>query len=1540
MKGLRKGLIALLTLLLVAVCGVALAACDKGGNGGGGGGTEKYTVTLDADGGELSTTELELAVGENVYNAVKNYEPVKTGLTFGAWFMGEDELAQTYAMPSQDITLKAKYKVGYTLVIYLKQSDGRYTESRRETGSDYVGASVTAPTVEGYVCVTDISARLLSATSADNVITLRYDRAGLEDRFGGNDRILIPDGEAGKAILLRGGEQFEGTIAEDAFTFTLPNKETLKGKIFGDKFAYARDSIKHEYKFRNSYYNPDDPDGSEAISDTDSLNVDEYGTAVHTYVDGTRKTDEGYISYNAESDEYLFTIVSGTSEEPAFVFFTGRVDPDGTDDEDPADDIWVFSTTNGEGGMYQEFITPNGMVGYMGQGNIILDGYGGISFYDEIFTGAYEIEDVLGNQSSSVFLYRIHARLKDNELGQAHSILGYETDHDGYFDMYFYTVPLDDTTWAYVERHPECGEYTNDSVAADKLTLDGYTIFPYSAVYTHGGTDYMGSYTLSGSQVNGLGIVLEVMDQTTGMPTGTTFTFTLDVEHSKFSQVSERIVNSDYVLLVDDDFDYNSLLVIYEDAHEGVENSFEAELKARKSATEEYYTLAKGYVTSEKVNSYTDMFTFTRTEKGSTVTNERVPLRFKYMTSATYDMSFINRNFYYVYEYVYEGDSEQVEKQYVEISQTGTAANKGSIKYIDIGLNTIGAIYTAADGGVYVGGLTIDTSNYFFGNVGTFIYLDSESMSHIFYFDIELDAHGTPTAFTPITELEHNIFRFDDMGNLVTDDIGLVIREQQARYSPSGSVGNSDVQNCTWQLVEAKDNGDLVCKLYSEGGVELFTFLWRSYDFYEAGFGTTTIEVYHRYNASIAKTYTSGVNSLTLDGYYRAEFTEGGVNYSGEYKLSDDGQVVFFTSDDGYEKMIKISGTSLTLLDGVYGRYYLTLGNDTIDLNFNGLGNILSNSGDVIGYYNVIDATSPELDIWVNTANNVQEFIVTFDFMGNSIIHDVRTSGVFVSDDWAVLKLDGYGVGTYYSADGQPGVRVNYIVVNAEAGFMQFIDVNYNYYYFLLDSQNHTFSTPKYLSESFVGYDKDLGILRIQPNGEVWVGVNSGFYHVVDGNKLRIYYVKDMNTMEYGVIESDSLPSGNSFVLDGKTYYRFNNEEVTLTGKIKNKDGSNEKNATLTFKPDGQAQFYAKAKFIVDSDQYDVYVVNAYWDSRSRSWKGLALFDDIEYVYSPIGTYALSSDCKTGTFEIIIDEIVTRMTDGFETETQYSYIEERYKGFGPIRLSGTTVSGSIWLGGVASNTLDFTGASVEKMQYADTSLGYRYMVVFEHESKTYAVQYYKQTDGYQLYMVCTLDYIEVDGYVVTVGKYVYSNGGFTFYSTPQAGDFVNINLYKGTRENKTAVVAYNSLVNDDGKTAWIIDLGTYDPAANTGKLGKAYYLTFGEGLATVEVKEYTLKQAMYSDVSEYYCFVNFFLNDDGSIAFPACVAVFSDDSYRFIEFSRYEKKGDNNWVFYGEAEDYYVTLETEDGGGYKTDSTGEYWQVSLRIVAHGETPGI
>ena len=1566
---LKKSILALIAAAaLLFVC----AAC----------GGKTYTLTLDANGGTMSATSLSLKEGDNVYDAVKDLVPEKDGLLFGGWFEGKSELSPSRTMPASPLTLTARYKAGYTAEVYL-QSGAQYLLSESDCFSGYAYTesefTVDAPDIAGYLYAPaytgSVATLTISENAAENVFKLYYAAAvagrivynanapegtsasgvmadtvagadgkaaasengfavagyrfagwstsprgsvnyaagdeislsgtlnlyavwdmGYPDRFGGNDLIFLPQTEAGVAILSRGSAEIRGTVDGDGLLFTLAGSE-LRGKIFADTrtFAFAREELEGTYTALSPYYDP--ATGGQAREEGNLLTVDAFGTAVHSYADpatGSPLSDGGVLIYNIQTDEYLFYILEGNAAGGGFVFRLDRA-------------AMTFSSTYGEGGAYTEFYTGDGTTGAFGEGGVYLDGYGGITFYS-FFPGVYWIEDVYTN-GTDFYIYKIGAIMEEIN-DQARDVLGFEVE-DGKFRLSFYTIPLNEYDYGYVTPKAEAGSYASDE---GTLELDGYRMFPDSATYTDGNGSVSGMYDVTATPRGELVVRLIVSDPS-GMPTGSTLYFRIAEGQDGYSLTpADAPSETEYILLEDGNFSYRTVLAVYGESYEGVEGAVKASLLVPLSeGAADYVEGAAGYVTVRELAEGASLYTFTRTEEKGAF---GLPSEFVCMLSAAYDNYYFSRELYYVFSYTY-GETETVRYR------TVTGTDGGEIWYMDVSVNGLGSLYFDRYGDVYAGGMTVYTNGeYTFGSVGVFVYPGEDGAAHTLYFDLELDGNGEPAYFTEIEELEYPLYERLPDGTLAVSTVRLLMRGSEAIYSPSGfAEGADDAMRLSVQRAGASALGEPVYSFVTEEGVLVFSAVLEEISYADI-MEVVDIWVYCVYNGGADGEFT-GEGTLELDGYRTALYTgANGRPLRGTFTLSADGKAVRFAGENGENVLFGLDGGNFSVLDGVYGSYELGYRGDAFRLVFDGKGNVAVWNYNLFlgdGIYNVLDAENVEVRVFADLGDGVESFTLALR-MDELIVLGESAKGVFVGDDWSVLELDGYEFGFYYAADGSAGEQIRYRVVSEEDGLIVLYGSDTTY---LLDREKGSFSRPILFSEDRAYYSEKFSPLIFSEEGNLNCDSDYGYYRLTETG-VRLYLEQSGGYRVY-----DAAADEKSIGVNGTEYFRYTyGTEVVFTGSVRLSYGETDisEDATLTFTPDGSEMFYARGVFTVGENAYSVVVVNRHW--AGDRYRGMALYDEIEYSYSDFTEYALKAD-GTGTFTVIGGRVETTMYDGFE---EGPYLTEWYVGFGPVRASETFVSGMVYANGAE---LTFENAPVEATLWDTADMGYRYMAVFEEDGTQYAVFYYKYsaygTDAdYWLYMIATYSVVETEGYSVGVARYYASNEGFAFPSIVQ-GDPFGVVLYD---ENGEVLMGYNAAFNGDGKTAWLIGIGSFDPSVSEGRLGSIYEIVFADGaLSSVTVTEYKVRQGIGSNAGGYY-FANFFMDGDGSIAGPASLAISTGEGYSYLRFSSVESVGENVWIFHGlDGYDYTMSVGTGADGGFLTDETGEYLQISLTVSA-------
>lgn len=216
---MKKRLITLLSVFVLVMSLLAFAACGEKPD-------KTATLTLDPGVGALETTTYEVTVGTTLSTFLEDKVPSATGLTFGAWFDGETELAANKTMPENGLTLKAKYKATYTVEVYQEGEDGGYDKNATltTTNTDWVGASVT-PSYATYNCYT------LNTTLSDGAKTLAAGENVFKAYYDSKEYLLTYHANAPQGSVSTG--KMEGGTYKHVVGATVANNAfSVKGHRF------------------------------------------------------------------------------------------------------------------------------------------------------------------------------------------------------------------------------------------------------------------------------------------------------------------------------------------------------------------------------------------------------------------------------------------------------------------------------------------------------------------------------------------------------------------------------------------------------------------------------------------------------------------------------------------------------------------------------------------------------------------------------------------------------------------------------------------------------------------------------------------------------------------------------------------------------------------------------------------------------------------------------------------------------------------------------------------------------------------------------------------------------------------------------------------------------------------------------------------------------------------------------------------------------------------------------------------------------------
>ncbi len=201
---------------------------------------------------------------------------------------------------------------------------------------------------------------------------------GCTDLWGSEDLIYSLSDEAGKAILERFGEVYEGTVDENG-VFEIAG---MKGMIYhGSVFAYYREDYAATFYLLDGYYHAEE---TELIDKNTTLTLDGYLNAAINSADGS--VTVGSYGYNTkESSNYIAT------EDGTIIYFRlGSYQ-----------NTAVFGIRGDEAEVYEQFIPLDEIMGIPGKWTVYLDGYGTVLLGDSsseaegdgIYEGTYYCED-------------------------------------------------------------------------------------------------------------------------------------------------------------------------------------------------------------------------------------------------------------------------------------------------------------------------------------------------------------------------------------------------------------------------------------------------------------------------------------------------------------------------------------------------------------------------------------------------------------------------------------------------------------------------------------------------------------------------------------------------------------------------------------------------------------------------------------------------------------------------------------------------------------------------------------------------------------------------------------------------------------------------------------------------------------------------------------------------------------------------------------------------------------------------------------------
>lgn len=1213
--------------------------------------TKLCVITLELDGGSLSETALYLKAGENVYNFMQNYVPTKTGLTFGGWFDGTAELTQSKKMPEAGLTLTAKYKVGYTIEIWLQNIalDG-YERAEDVVGYGYVGTAFTSEQkltgfkeviLSGGSAPTVSEKSALSENAEENVFRHYFDRESYTVRFNSN---YPGDGDTGAAETV---SVLYGTEVQ------VPSDYAYEGYcLLGWATSASGEATYKAYYVDTVLYNND---GEVRSADTfiPERNTTLYAVWAKGYTDMFGGNDYIYLL----GEENVAYLARGN------VFFKGEYNAKYND--------FIFEDENGkikaEGRIYE-----NGTFSYINEtrtNTLHIQGEGLVKntkiIFDEYNGLTYSVQDEDGKISHSTGTFTRDfenncyvATFTEGEL--AGQKLTFMTS----------TVELDDVKWPVFrirnEEEVNMGQLVRFAVRDGSvvyyyvydITLDGFGVASYNngtttETYYYTLEDGLLTLTTSSGTVFGTARVVDVngrkgymlytewLDREFTLDSGDTLkldgggeaVYTVgDKEKIGYyttadSNLGNTIVtvyvgNEEYIFLVTSHKEDVPVIDGSGEKTEETEQVTTYTIEAKPAGYAEYRYVADGLVYRSP------MLVLNDTETGKATLYGHKDESGEYVKIAV--GSYVeNNDGYYIYTVTERFDGSELVTEPFDLSLL-----KSFVFCVNSDATNYSVTYwrssTMEDGTT-----TEYVKNYTSANgeklqlVGGFAFLTGEKLSFVgahstkdgittlingsSYYYVELYEDGT---FVLLQYSPYTARVLNEDNTVKTNETVVFDGKGNATYVITTSSENEEEAKKTEYVGTVKN-----LNKKTDEGAEIFLFESSELKFEYIIITSGNYSYIARYSDTYNGTYESGFGMLSLDGFgYMATYINAqGDVYTGRYKVSAKNFIVLYIEEPEKYFYFDVKGNAFTvrsqeygtylLVDNQYQEYYIELdGYDKASIYEltlpEGAEEYVREYLDENGTYTVNGDVFTVVYKVGNETFTIYGKLDSINANGNeyatfSIIHE-EVVRVYVSEkDWSVLILDDIGNAVKYD---QEGFREEGSYTLVTDKFLYYVnDALTDACIYEYDIEKGTATPVKFTARGY--YTEALESLLFSEYGYAYFGSTRYYYNVENGNVLLYRYAKEGEAANaYGFVEDDTFGSfTNVKTHEGKTYYAndgfaigFSRDAATKNKypvQVSNSDQNKYALEGLSFQPGTGDQFTVVATVLLNGKNYDCYVV-------------------------------------------------------------------------------------------------------------------------------------------------------------------------------------------------------------------------------------------------------------------------------------------------------------------------------------------------------------
>lgn len=1172
---------------------------------------ELCKVTLDLDGGTCGTTVLYGKEGEKLTSLLNGITPSKNGLTFGGWFMNDVALKDSDTLTSKSVTLKAKYKVKYTIEIYKQNQNLDDYEKEVITDYDFVGKKVDAnQSYNGFTIIKKadtIESITLTENSDNNLMRVYFDRNKFTVTFNPNYPTEEFDNTEIKVDGVYGQETDLPTIENVCKGYyllgwsTSPNGKVVYPVHFIENLVVNKDSeltfdsvkINAENSMTlyavwnkgytdmfggNDYIFVEKESGNVYLSRGNVYFVGEYNAKKGTFAFYKDENLEGRIFdngtfayYNVERTEYsasLYQVGKGINEDVKVLF-------DGYNGITYSEKI---KTWNNETFEFDTKIE-------LSYGSYIIDenGYFIATFHDGLRAGetlTLLFGTVALKDSNLVNAFQLR-NVEEFELGELVNFVVYNGEITYYTSAYqimltgfgtalynsgngvaTYTYTYDKDTRQLTLTNPSNGKLFGVYRVMTVDGKNGYMEYDEKTAVTYEGEN---GATL---ELDGLYIAI-YKDENGNLAIGN-YVITDSLFGGKI--VSFTYNDNKYVFIVNSRkdsvtvegtttakvyYEFEKKLSGYaEYLYKDEENIYYAPLVVVDDKQEGYasiygYTSAKTYELvlegTYVIDELTKLYTFTTTEYYEKEVSTAI-VDYAKVNSIVLALDTSSTRYPINYWYSIIIDDE-VTKYDVDYTSTAGITLKlvAGIAIIEYQENRIIGTYSTSKNGL----TTISTRG---GSL--YLELDEENKTFILLNHAPFDAY---VAMKDGTYSKREYISFDGKGNatyvyyvLEMVGEGEEAKEDYVMYTISGKVNALD---------------EVIHKEIYSNGVQVYEFTSdeKTFKFIQLTMSQNAIVL--PYYGEYYGIYTSEDGILDLDGYaYYATYTDKqGQEYSGIYTIASENVIQILLNNSTL--YFDITNRTFTLRGKEYATYIVMYNQGTkgiyIDLDGYGNAKIYKFEKDEEG--NSVQVVIDEKATYVqedglftivykedNKEITLEGRLSTYTYaqavFNTFVIENTKVVSMYLNEkDWSILKLDSIGNAVKIDKNGIEETGTYMIITDSILYYVNNDSTNANI--FKYDIESGRISEDKFTPRGY--YTEDLKSLLFSQYGFAIFNNETRYYYTMDGNEVLIYHQdsENPNANAYGFVEERFGEFTQVKEYNGQTYYENDGYALIFTRK-------------------------------------------------------------------------------------------------------------------------------------------------------------------------------------------------------------------------------------------------------------------------------------------------------------------------------------------------------------------------------------------------------